>query len=135
MPQRSVITLAGRWRPPARSRPGEPDAGLAPPGGRGRPTPSSSAAAMAATDTSFAAPGVIHPVTGGIVDRTPNVNLPADFPMRAVLERVLGRRVVIDNDANCAALAEHEAGAARGARVSITVTVGTGVGSGIVVEG
>ena len=83
----------------------------------------------------FGAPGVIHPVTGSIVDRTPNVNLPADFPMRAVLERVLGRRVVIDNDANCAALAEHEAGAARGARVSITVTIGTGVGSGIVVEG
>ena len=83
----------------------------------------------------FGAPGVIHPVTGAIVDRTPNVTLPPDFPMRASLERALGRRVVIDNDANCAALAEHQAGAARGARVSITVTVGTGVGSGIVVDG
>src|SRR5262249_61858196 len=49
------------------------------------------------------APGVIHPVTGSILDRTPNVNLPADFPMRDALERVLGRRGVIDNGANAAA--------------------------------
>src|SRR5262249_6799401 len=41
----------------------------------------------------------------------------------------------IDNDANCAALAEHHSGAAKGARVSLTVTVGTGVGCGIVVDG
>src|SRR5262245_44992983 len=62
----------------------------------------------------FGAPGVIHPVTGIVVDRTPNVNLPENFPLRTSLERALGRRVVIDNDANCAALAEHAAGAARG---------------------
>ena len=83
----------------------------------------------------FGSPGVIHPASGIIVDRTPNVRLTPDFPMRDRLERLLNRRVVIDNDANCAALAEHEAGAAKGARVSITVTVGTGVGSGIVVGG
>jgi glucokinase len=83
----------------------------------------------------FGSPGVIHPATGIIVDRTPNVLLSPDFPMRDRLERLFERRVVIDNDANCAALAEHEAGAAKGARVSITVTVGTGVGSGIVVDG
>jgi glucokinase len=83
----------------------------------------------------FGSPGVLHPETGIIVDRTPNLRLPADFPMRARLELVLGRRVVIDNDANCAALAEHTAGGGRGARVSLTVTVGTGVGCGIVVDG
>ena len=83
----------------------------------------------------FGSPGVIHPASGIIVDRTPNVRLTPDFPMRERLERLFDRRVVIDNDANCAALAEHEAGAAKGARVSITVTVGTGVGSGIVVGG
>ena len=83
----------------------------------------------------FGSPGVIHPASGIIVDRTPNVRLTPDFPMRDRLERLLNRRVVIDNDANCAALAEHEAGAAKGARVSIAVTVGTGVGSGIVVGG
>ncbi|MCE9627186.1 MAG: ROK family protein [Candidatus Eisenbacteria bacterium] len=83
----------------------------------------------------FGSPGVLHPVSGIIVDRTPNLNLSADFPMRARLESVLGRKVAIDNDANMAALAEHTAGAGKGARVSLTITVGTGVGCGIVVDG
>lgn len=83
----------------------------------------------------FGSPGVIHPVSGIIVDRTPNVNLPPDFPLRDRLEQVLARPVAVDNDANMAALAEHTAGAGRGARVSLTVTVGTGVGCGIVVDG
>ena len=83
----------------------------------------------------FGSPGVLHPESGIIVDLTPNLRLPADYPMRTRLEQLLGKRVVIDNDANCAALAEHTAGAARGARVSLTVTVGTGVGCGIVVDG
>ena len=83
----------------------------------------------------FGSPGVIHPVTGSIVDRTPNLNLPPDFPLRERLERTLARPVAVDNDANMAALAEHTAGAGKGARVSLTVTVGTGVGCGIVVDG
>jgi glucokinase len=83
----------------------------------------------------FGSPGVLDPETGVIHDRTPHLRLPAEFPMRERLERTLGRRVILDNDANCAALAEHVAGAARGARVSLTVTVGTGVGAGIVVGG
>ena len=83
----------------------------------------------------FGSPGVLDPESGVIVDRTPNLRLPADYPMRTRLEALLGKRVVIDNDANCAALAEHVAGAARGAHVSLTVTVGTGVGCGIVADG
>jgi len=97
------------------------------------------AATFAARDgmpiSGFGSPGVLHPETGAIVDVTPNLRLPPDYPMRARLETLLARRVVIDNDANCAALAEHRAGAAKGARVSLTVTVGTGVGCGIVVDG
>ena len=83
----------------------------------------------------FGSPGAIAPETGIIMDRTPNLSLPPEFPMRSRLEQALGRRVVLDNDANCAALAENRVGAARGARVSLTVTVGTGVGCGIVVDG
>lgn len=83
----------------------------------------------------FGSPGVLDPASGVIRDRTPHLLLPADFPMRSRLEAAIGRRVVIDNDANCAALAEHHAGAARGARVSITITLGTGVGCGIVIDG
>lgn len=80
-------------------------------------------------------PGVIDPVSGALVDETPHLALPPDFPLSAELSRELGVRVAADNDANCAAFAEHVAGAARGARVSITITVGTGIGCGIVVDG
>lgn len=43
--------------------------------------------------------------------------------------------VFIENDANCAAWAEHTIGAAKGARHSITLTLGTGVGAGIIIDG
>ena len=43
--------------------------------------------------------------------------------------------VAVDNDATCAAWAEHERGAARGANHSITITLGTGIGAGITVKG
>lgn len=82
----------------------------------------------------FGCPGAIDPRTGQLRAQTPHVALPADYPLLANLERVLGGRVALDNDANMAALAEHRVGAAKGARVSLTVTIGTGVGCGIVVD-
>lgn len=51
------------------------------------------------------------------------------------LESSLGPVVVVENDANLAALGEHVHGAARDARVFVCATVGTGVGMGIVVDG
>ncbi|WP_416234420.1 ROK family transcriptional regulator [Lentzea sp. NEAU-D7] len=51
------------------------------------------------------------------------------------LESSLGPVVVVENDANLAALGEHVHGAAQGARVFVCATVGTGVGMGIVVDG
>ena len=51
------------------------------------------------------------------------------------LESSLGPVVVVENDANLAALGEHVYGAARDAQVFVCVTVGTGVGMGIVVDG
>ena len=50
-------------------------------------------------------------------------------------ERLAGRRVVIENDANLAVLAEHRLGAARGYRHVVMVTLGTGIGGGVVVDG
>ncbi|MFN8109719.1 MAG: ROK family protein [Thermoleophilia bacterium] len=58
-----------------------------------------------------------------------------DVPVRALLEERTGRRVVVDNDGNLAALAEHRLGAAAGTGTSITFTVGTGVGGGVVLDG
>jgi fructokinase len=56
-------------------------------------------------------------------------------PLRDDLARALGLDVVLENDANCFALAEVRAGAARGARLAFGVILGTGVGGGIVVDG
>lgn len=64
-------------------------------------------------------------------------NLPdfTNVPLRAEMQKHLDLPVILDNDANCAALAESMAGAAKGARNSVTVTLGTGVGSGVVIDG
>jgi glucokinase len=65
-----------------------------------------------------------------------SVNLPiVGVPVRELMRERLGMDVHIDNDANTAALAEHLYGAARGARNAVVLTVGTGVGGGLIVEG
>ncbi len=58
-----------------------------------------------------------------------------DEPLRASLERRLRLPVVVENDANAAAWAEVRFGAGRGADHVVTLTVGTGIGGGIVVDG
>jgi len=55
-------------------------------------------------------------------------------PLARDLARRLGREIRIENDANCFALSEASDGAARDARCVLGVILGTGVGSGIVVE-
>lgn len=64
------------------------------------------------------------------------VNLPlADVPFRELMAERLGLPVVLDNDANAAALAEHRFGAARGARNAVMLTIGTGIGGGLILDG
>ncbi len=58
-----------------------------------------------------------------------------DVPLAKALEEELGLPVHISNDANCAALGEVVAGAARGCSSAVLLTLGTGVGSGIVLNG
>lgn len=79
-------------------------------------------------------PGAVDPLDGSLVGRTAHLPHWDSFPLRARVEDRYGLPAVADNDANLAALAEHRLGAARGARVSLTVTIGTGVGCGIVVD-
>ncbi|MEI6132017.1 MAG: ROK family protein [Bacillota bacterium] len=57
-----------------------------------------------------------------------------DVDIRGVVGKLTGLQVFVDNDANCAALAESVAGAAKGVDHSVTITLGTGVGSGIIVN-
>jgi glucokinase len=65
-----------------------------------------------------------------------SVNLPiANVPIREMMAERLGLPVFIDNDANTAALAEHRFGAGRGARNVVLLTIGTGIGGGLVLDG
>jgi glucokinase len=64
------------------------------------------------------------------------VNLPlADVPFRDVMSEQLGIPVFIDNDGNVTTLAETRFGAARGARDVVGLTIGTGIGGGLVLDG
>ncbi len=58
-----------------------------------------------------------------------------DVPLPRLLGRALGRPVRLENDANCAAVAESVAGAGRGASSLALFTLGTGVGGGLVFDG
>jgi len=64
------------------------------------------------------------------------VNLPLiDVPVRDRIAERLGRPVSIDNDGNVAAIAESRLGAARGARDVVLLTIGTGIGGGLIIDG
>ena len=58
-----------------------------------------------------------------------------DFAMRDYLEKRLPVNIVLDNDANTAALAEFRHGAGRGCEHMVYVVIGTGFGSGIIIDG
>lgn len=74
----------------------------------------------------------------GLVTASPNLGPIAGFPLRDALARELGlapSRVLLENDANAAALGEHWIGGARGESDLLFVTLGTGVGGGLVLGG
>jgi glucokinase len=70
----------------------------------------------------------------GVAIMAVNLEL-ADVPLRDLMGERLGMPVVIDNDANLALLAEHRFGAARAARNAAMLTIGTGIGGGLMIDG
>ena len=78
-------------------------------------------------------PGTINRSTG-IVEYANNLYL-NNFKLRDMLQEKLGRPVIIENDANAAAYGEYKAGALKGADNAIAITLGTGVGGGIIING
>jgi glucokinase len=70
----------------------------------------------------------------GIVVTTPNLGW-TNFPLRDVIAERTGVETRIDNDANCATLGEWWLGAARGARNVVGMTIGTGIGGGLILNG
>jgi glucokinase len=80
------------------------------------------------------APGVIHADTGVVV-KSPNFPDWNNLPLKKELEDALSLPVSIENDANAAALGEQWRGAGQGIASMILLTLGTGVGGGIILNG
>ncbi len=78
-------------------------------------------------------PGAISPRTGLL--KNSNTVCMNGQPLKADLERLLGRKIEIQNDANCFAMAEALHGAGRGKKLVFGVIMGTGCGGGIVHRG
>lgn len=78
-------------------------------------------------------PSRVDIATGGSVGAA---HLPLEgVPFRDLLSARAGLPVFVDNDANLAALAEHRAGAAAGTGDAVVITIGTGIGGGLILGG
>ena len=82
---------------------------------------------------SVAVPGTVN-VKEGIVIKAPNVPCLEGFALAAAIESELKLPAILENDANAAAVGEVWQGAARGCHAVVCVTLGTGVGGGIILN-
>ena len=93
-------------------------------------------AALNSSDIDLIGVGIpgIADFDAGVVIYTPNLNM-RNLQIKEILKNKTGISVKINNDANCAALGEALAGAAKGVKNAILLTLGTGIGSGIIIDG
>lgn len=94
----------------------------------------SAAAGFSINAISVVAPGTVNVAAGSIV-KAPNLPFLSGFNLAAALTRALNLPAILENDANAAAVGEMWLGAARGSSAIVCVTLGTGVGGGIILEG
>ena len=85
------------------------------------------------TTVGVCAPGITSQKTGLI--KNSNTQCLIGMPLQKDLERTLGQKILMENDANCFAMAEAQLGAAKNYDVVFGVIMGTGVGGGIVING
>lgn len=78
-------------------------------------------------------PGPLNRRTGTVLE-TPNLGW-VDFPLRDLVVEEVGLPATLDNDANCATYGEWWVGAGRGAHTLVGLTLGTGIGGGLVING
>ena len=90
-------------------------------------------ARAAVTGIGLCSPGPLDPKTG-VVLNPPNVPCWRNYPLAAEVERVFGIPARVDNDANAAGLAEALWGAGAGYTNVFYATLGTGIGTGIVID-
>jgi glucokinase len=99
-----------------------------------------SALSQAGMDTSrveavgVGAAGISNPQTG-ILFTSPNLPSLRSVPLRDIIAQEMGKKTFLTNDANAAALGEFYFGAGRGTRHFIYVTISTGIGGGIIIDG
>lgn len=74
-------------------------------------------------------------IKNGMIERTANLEWPTPLPAAKIMSETFGLPVAVSNDANAAAIGEMTYGAARGLDDFIMITLGTGVGSGVVCDG
>lgn len=84
--------------------------------------------------SSIMVPGTVDN-QNAVVVQAPNLPSLTNFPLKQVLEERFGWPVLLENDANAAAVGEMWLGAARGCRDVVSVTLGTGVGGGVILDG
>jgi len=90
--------------------------------------------ASAIAGIGICAPGPLDPKTGVILN-PPNVPCWRNFPLAEEVRKKYSVPVKVDNDANAAALAETRWGAAKGYKNVFYATIGTGIGTGIILDG
>ncbi len=78
-------------------------------------------------------PGIANNETG-VIEYANNLGF-KDVPMAEYIKRKIDKPVYLANDANAAAYGEFVAGAAKGAKNAVCITLGTGVGGGIIIDG
>lgn len=78
-------------------------------------------------------PGAVNPKTG-IIEYSANLFF-HNWSIVKMMEQRLDKKIFIENDANAAAYGEYLAGAAKGAKNAVIITLGTGVGAGIIIDG
>jgi len=95
------------------------------------------AARLARSDVQAVGLGAPGPMSHklGIIYACPNLPGWKDVPLRARLHDASGLPVALENDANAAAFGEFVAGAGRGTRDLVLLTLGTGIGGGVIMDG
>ncbi len=83
----------------------------------------------------FAAPAPAAKDFDGVLTQLPNLPSVSGMNLRTALEQRFSFPVTIENDANAAAIGENWLGASKGVDTSIIVTLGTGIGGGIIING
>lgn len=87
----------------------------------------------AVDDLGIGVPGLV--TRDGVLRAAPNLDGVADFAVGPLLAERLGHPVAVDNDATCAAVAEWQLGAGRSVDDLLLVTLGTGIGGGLIANG